>query len=260
MSTAPSQPPVISYEYPLNERVRMLLRLENLFGRFMHHASLEAPTDHHAALLALFDVFEVVYRTELKSDLAQELERQRQALGVWRHNPAVSAQMLDRVLNQIDHASARLLELTGKSGQHLRDNDWLMNIKQRTTIPGGVCEFDLPSYQYWLNQDADTRQRDLAAWMGPLLSIREAIAIVLKLLRETGKTSRQVARKGLFQQMLAGKVAQMVRVELAREYNCVPEISANKHALNIRFIVFAPNQRSKVAEADIEFDLAFCNL
>lgn len=260
MPIPPPHEPVISYEYPLNERVRTLLRLENLFDRFVHHATLDAAIEHHAALLTLFDVFEVVYRTELKSDLAQELERQRQALGVWRHNPAVSAEMLDRVLNQIDYASARLLQLTGKSGQHLRDNEWLMNIKQRTTIPGGVCEFDLPSYQYWLNRDVDTRQRDLAAWMGPLLPIREAIAIVLKLLREAGKASAHVARKGLFQQMLAGKVAQLVRVHLAREYDCVPEISANKHALNIRFIVFAPNQRSKVAEADVEFDLAFCNL
>lgn len=260
MPILPPQDPTIGYEYPLNERVRTLLRLEALYNRFMHHANLDGATEHHAALVTLFDVLEVVYRTELKSDLAQELERQRQALGVWRHNPAVSAEMLNRVLNQIDYASARLLELTGKSGQHLRDNEWLMNIKQRTTIPGGVCEFDVPSYRYWLNQDLNARQRDLGAWMGPLLPIREAIAIVLKLLREAGKASRHVAQKGLFQQMLAGRVAQLVRVHLAREYNCVPEISANKHALNIRFIVFAPNQRSKVAEDDIEFDLAFCNL
>ena len=97
MPIPPPHEPVISYEYPLNERVRTLLRLENLFDRFVHHATLDAAIEHHAALLTLFDVFEVVYRTELKSDLAQELERQRQALGVWRHNPAVSAEMLCRV-------------------------------------------------------------------------------------------------------------------------------------------------------------------
>ncbi len=28
-----------------------------------------------------------------------------------------------------------------------------MAIKQRTAIPGGVCEFDLPAYHWWLHQD-----------------------------------------------------------------------------------------------------------
>lgn len=37
-----------------------------------------------------------------------------------------------------------LFAQTGKVDVHLRDNDWLMTIKQRTVIPGGVCEFDLP--------------------------------------------------------------------------------------------------------------------
>jgi cell division protein ZapD len=43
--------------------------------------------------------------------------------------------------------------MAGKIGQHLRDNDWLMSIKSRASIPGGVCEFDLPSYHYWRHQD-----------------------------------------------------------------------------------------------------------
>ena len=56
-------------------------------------------------------------------------------------------------LADIDRASAALLAQTGKVGLHLRDNDWLMTIKQRTAIPGGVCEFDLPAYHYWLHSD-----------------------------------------------------------------------------------------------------------
>ena len=35
-----------------------------------------------------------------------------------------------------------------KTGQHLRENEWLMSIKNRTGIPGGACQFDLPSYHY----------------------------------------------------------------------------------------------------------------
>ena len=40
-----------------------------------------------------------------------------------------------------------------------------MGIKQRTSIPGGACEFDLPSYHYWLNQSAETRRGDIENWL-----------------------------------------------------------------------------------------------
>ena len=55
---------------------------------------------------------------------------------------------------------------------HLRENEWLMAIKQRAAIPGGVCEFDLPAYHYWLNKDASARQQDLAGWLEPFAPIR----------------------------------------------------------------------------------------
>jgi cell division protein ZapD len=251
---------VITYEYPLNERIRTLLRLEDLYERFAHYCRQNEPAEHHAALLVLFDVFEITYRTELKSDLAQELERQRQALEAWRANPAVSLEALEAVLRQINQTSTRLLEVAGKTGQHMRENEWLMTIKQRTTIPGGVCEFDLPSYHYWLAQDAETRRRDLAGWFGPFVPIRDALIIVLRLLREAGKPTIELARQGLYQQTLGGKTAPLLRLTLPREYGCVPEISANKYVLNIRFVAFSSNQKPKLAETDVEFELQFCSL
>jgi cell division protein ZapD len=41
---------------------------------------------------------------------------------------------------------------------------------------------------------------------------------------------------------------------------CVPEISANKYALNIRFIGVTGMDRGAVYDHDVEFELAFCNL
>jgi cell division protein ZapD len=61
---------VITYEYPLNERIRTLMRLENLFGRANHFlVNEEDSRDHHAALLTLFEILEVASRADLKSDL-----------------------------------------------------------------------------------------------------------------------------------------------------------------------------------------------
>ena len=249
---------MISYEYPLSERIRTLLRLEDLYQRLDYFLSKNEALQHHVALLLIFEIFEVASRADLKSDLLQELERQKQSLEPLRGNPDISEEALDNVLRQIDQSSSQLYQVSGKIGQDLRDNEWLMSIKQRTNIPGGICEFDLPSYHYWLHQDPQQQRRDLETWVAPFLPLREAIDIVLKILRSSGKTTAEVAYQGVYQQMMAGRVAQMIHIQLAHE--CVPEISANKYALNIRFTTQEGVQRPKAAETDVEFELTFCNL
>ena len=44
--------------------------------------------EHHAALLSLFEILDVAGRADLKSELMQELERQKQTLSALRSNPA----------------------------------------------------------------------------------------------------------------------------------------------------------------------------
>lgn len=251
---------MISYDYPLNERIRTLLRLEDLFGKVAFFSDQSHGIEHHSALLSLFEIVEVASRADLKADLLQELERQRHGLEALRDNPAISEDALDDILLDITTTAASLHELSGKVGQHIRDNEWLMSIKQRTSIPGGVCEFDLPSYHYWLSQNETLRRQDLNEWLKPMLPIYDGLRIVLRLLRDSGKTSRQMAPQGSFQQMLGGRLAQLLRISLSSDLPCFPEVSANKYAINIRFISLAGTERPRVFEADVEFDLTFCAL
>ncbi|MBM3341144.1 MAG: cell division protein ZapD [Betaproteobacteria bacterium] len=251
---------MISYEYPLSERVRTLLRFEDLYERVEYFLAKPDAHEHHAALVSVFEILEVASRADLKSDLLQELERQKHVLESLRENPDVSEAALNDILARVDQSSSQLFQASGKVGQELRDNDWLMSIKQRTSIPGGVCEFDLPSYHFWLQQNSEQRRHDLQQWLMPFTPIREAVVVVLRLLRESSKSTTLVARQGLYQQMMAGRVAQMLRIRLSRNYQCVPEISANKYALNIRFTSADGGQRPKVVDTDVEFELTFCNL
>jgi cell division protein ZapD len=251
---------VITYEYPFNERIRTLLRLEDLFDRARHFLDRQDALDHHAVLLTLFEILEVAGRADLKSDLLQELERQKQVLLSFRNNPEISEEVLNQVIAEIEQASSALFNMTGKIGQYLRENEWLMSIKQRTGIPGGVCEFDLPSYHYWLHRDSGSRSFDLHGWINPLYPIRDASAIVLRLLRESGKPSKIVAQQGLFQQMLGGRVVQMVGIRLPQDSEFIPEISANKYALNIRFSIFGDDARPHTSNSNVEFELTLCNL
>jgi cell division protein ZapD len=52
----------------------------------------------------------------------------------------------------------------------------------------------------------------------------------------------------------------MVRISLKLHAPFVPEISANKYALNIRYIRPESDQRPRQCDDDIEFDMVFCNL
>lgn len=251
---------VISYEYPLSERIRTLLRLEDLFRKIAHFGGSEAPPDHHVAILTLFEILEVASRADLKVDLVQELERQRQILLSFRNNPEISEEALAGALYEIEQASTALLSMAGKIGQYLRENEWLMSIRSRAAIPGGVCQFDLPSYHFWLNRDSAERRHDLDAWVQPMTPIRDGIDIVMRLLRSSGRPEHQRARSGTYQLTMAGRMAQMLRVRVPRSEAVVPEISANKYALNIRFMLPETVARPRVAERDIPFELTFCTL
>lgn len=251
---------MITYEFPLNERVRTMLRLEDLFGRVRHFIERDTGKDHHAAIDVLFELIEVVGRADLKSDLVQEMDRQKRMLMALRDNPEVSEDALNAVLDKIEQSSESLLAITGKVGQHLRENEWLMSIKQRASIPGGTCEFDLPSYHYWQQQDADTRRSYLNEWMEPLQPIRRGLSIVLKMLRESGKEHHFTAHHGNFQQMQGGRMAQMMRIILDDKLPCIPEVSANKYALSIRFIAADYAAKTTLFDQDVEFDLIFCSL
>ena len=250
---------MISYEFPLNERIRTLLRMEALYERVRFFTSKDQPLEHHAALLSLFEILDVAGRADLKSEMMQELERQKQTLSALRSNPAISETALSGILADIDRAVSDLFQTSGKTGQELRENDWLMGIKQRSAIPGGVCEFDLPSYHYWLHHSPQTRRQDLESWLAPFLAMEDGVGIILRILRESGRTSQQLGTQGIYQQMMGGRVAQLIRLRLDDTYDCVPEVSANKYALNIRFTLAGDVQR-RVAQLDIPFELTFCNL
>ena len=251
---------MIDFEYPLNERIRTLLRLEYLFARIGHFRGGDTGADHHFVLLSIFELLEVASRADFKVDLVQELERQRQTLLAFRDNPEISEEALSGALYEIEQASSGLLSVPGKIGHYLRENDWLMGIRSRAAIPGGACQFDLPSYHYWQSREAEARRKDLDGWLRPLLPIRDSVVIVLRLLRASGHPEMQRASAGMFQLSMGGRKMQMVRVGVARQAHAVPEISANKYVLNVRFMTPETTGRPRQCDGDIDFQLTLCNL
>lgn len=250
---------MITYEYPFNERIRTLLRLEDLYEKFVFFLQQEHPLQHHVALSTIFEMLEVAGRADLKSDLLQELERQKQTLLGFKSNPNVLSDRLDEVLADIDRSSAALMAAQGKAGQNIRENEWLMSIRGRTIIPGGASEFDLPSYYAWQNDSAQQRYKDIKSWFAPLAPLFDAIGVVLRLLRESGRSTKMIAQAGSHQQMLQGKVYQMLRLTIDETLGAIPEISANKYMLWVRFTSQGGDMKPKSFENDVPFELTLCN-
>ena len=81
---------------------------------------------------------------------------------------------------------------------------------------------------------------------------------VLKLLRETAHRSNQVAAQGAFQQMLQGRTYALLQVRVDGALNAIPEISANKYMLWIRFTTQDREPKPRSMDRDVAFELALC--
>ena len=160
---------MILYEYPLHERVRTYLRIEHLSLRLRQLVARVDALDHHFALVTLFEILDVAARADLKSDLLKDLDRQKHALEAYRGNPAIAEDALEGVIQDLSHCFETLNSQSGKAGQSLAENDWLMSIRSRISIPGGTCEFDLPAYYAWQHKTGVKRQEELSQWIASLM-------------------------------------------------------------------------------------------
>ena len=251
---------MITYEYPFNESIRTMLRLEHLFERLSQLIDRDAALDHHFALATIFEVMDVASRADLKSDLLKELERHKAQLQGYRGNPHISEAALDEVIGRIDRAFSGLNLLQGKAGQALTTNDWLMSIRSRINIPGGTCEFDLPAYYAWQQHEAPHRRADLQGWASTLMPLAEALHVLLNLLRDSGAPQRVIAAAGQFQQRLPeGKSYHLLRLRIDGSNGLVPEISGHRLLVSVRMMRADAEGRLKNAADDTSFELTLCS-
>lgn len=251
---------MVLYEYPFNESIRTMLRLEHLFDRLGELIARSSALDHHFALATIFEIMDVAARADLKSDLLKELERHKAVLNGYRGNPHISEKVLDEVIGRIDHSFAALNSLQGKAGQALTSNDWLMSIRSRISIPGGTCEFDLPAYYAWQQHDADRRRADLNAWAATLMPLAEALHVLLGLLRDSGTPQRMHAPGGQYQQRLSeGKTFHLLRLRMDGSSGLVPEISGHRLLVSVRMMRPDAEGRLKPASVDTDFELTLCS-
>jgi cell division protein ZapD len=252
--------PVILYEYPFNERIRTYLRLEHLFHRLQVLVDRDDARDHHYALVTLFEIMDVGARADLKSDVLRDLDKHRQQFQNFRGNPQIDQRVLEESIDKFEQHFSALNAISGKAGQSLTENEWLMSIRSRSGIPGGTCSFDLPSYFAWQQQQPTPRRDSLQQWVRPLLPLAGSIALLLQMLRDSGTPQKVVAPNGVFQQNLPqGRTFNLLRLSVNKHSGFIPEISGNRLMVSVRFMRMDERQHLTPAGSDFSFEMALCS-
>ncbi len=252
---------MILYEYPFNERIRTYLRLEHLLRRLGELIASDSSLLHHYALVTIFETMDVASRADLKSDLLRDLDKNKTLLNSYRGNPAISETALNEAIEQLEHSFSTLTTTPGKAGQALVENEWLMSIRSRVTIPGGTCEFDLPSYFAWRHHPPAARRADIERWAATLSPLAEAIHLLLRLLRQSDMPCKAIATNGQFQMSLPqqGRCFQLLRLCIDEKDGMIPEISGNRIMMSVRFMYQdGSDDRLHATTKDVPFEMTLC--
>ena len=242
--------------------MRAFLRLEHLFNQAEDLRARDDPWSSRAALDALIDILALVGRIDLKTELIKELERQLGALQSLQSSPHIDVERLREVVGRIRATLEALRGADGTFGQPLKTNELMNAVRQRNTIPAGTCDFDLPTFRFWLSKPAAHRNGDLQRWLGAFRLVRDAVNLSLSLVRSSASATQETAPGGFFQKTLdTSHPCSLVRVIVSQELPCFTEISAGKHRFTVRFME-QPSAESRPAQSgdDIEFKLACCGL
>ena len=249
-----------TYDFPLNERIRVFMRLEQLFHQLTHFMAGSSVCDKRAAIDSLLDILTIFSRSDLKSELIKEMDRHAKVLGQLTHSQDVDKTKLQSILAELSQASRNLYNTNGKVGSSVMESGLFQSISQRSAIPGGSCSFDLPAFHYWLEHDKLEQQQDLLQWTQPFKDIRIAIDLILGHIRQSCSPRQEIAQAGFFQLALdLAHPVQLLRVGVPASARCFAEISGGKHRFSIRFMKPSNDEnRPTQTQDDIAFTLSRC--
>jgi cell division protein ZapD len=244
----------------LNERIRTFMRLEYLFRQAGHHLEGRSEWDSRATLNSIIEIVDIFGNTNLKSEVLKELERHTSTLKRLSKNPGVDSDQLESLLATLSERIDGMHQINGQIAGKLKTSEFLISIRQRSSIPGGTCDFDLPAFHFWLQQPLRNRTQDLAGWLGNFDAIGQAIQLILSVTRDSTPLRPAIAEAGVYQQTLDPTMPyQLVRIELPAGLPCFAELSGGRHRFTARFMQFhTADDRARQTDQDVEFDLACC--
>ena len=252
----------LTYEQPLNERIRTFLRLEKLFQQFTFHVKHGSAWDNPIAIDAIMDILTFTTRSDIKLEVLKELERQHSRLERLTKRPQIDQSQLASLLEKQTILISRLQSNAGQLGQETQGAELLNAVRQKNSVPGPICDFDLPAFHYWLTRPESTRRELLQQWFSPFKVLEEAITMIMDVLRNSTDDTDETAAKGFFQKVIdTNQAVQLLHISVPATNECYPEISAGKHRFSVRFMINPnPFTRPEQFTEDVMFRLKICSV
>ncbi|MPV85487.1 cell division protein ZapD [Ostreibacterium oceani] len=251
------------YEQPLNERVRLLLRLEIIFLQAIRHKQARNQYETQMCLDALFALLNLTNRYELRSEILKELERIRSMLVQLLREENANAEKIDGTLIELQTCADILHGLDSKHIDRIRNIEFLNIIKQRNIHDTGSYLFEIPELQYWLLQAESHREKQIQKWLDDFMPFKRAIDFLLSLIRDSASPEVMIAENGIYLKTIDSRLHmhQLLRVRVDENYNVYPRISGGKHRFAIRFMEqIQADTRPKQTEKNVRFSLQTCVL
>lgn len=227
----------ITFEQPLNETIRLCLRLEHLFVQFHDQLSTLSASAHHLAMLSLLKLLGVIDRPDLKSKITQALSQHATTLAQLQQFSQVDQQQLSAILKQLDQCLSYFHGNHTKIGDILRSNSFLNQIYGHLNNPAGLCGFSSPAYALWQKKALTHQQQQLKEWMTSLDTLYQATQLILTLTRDSTDPKAIEVEDGFYhQQMDATLPTQLIRISIPLNLAVYPEMSVGRHHLSVRFL------------------------
>ena len=254
------QPAQAHYEQPVSERMRTFMRLEFLYRQMLYNSELETNWAARATVAGLLEIMAILSRGDVRSEVHKELDHQLDVLQRYHAQPGVDTGRLDTLIRNLIESRAEVDNIGTSFLQPLKESDFLNAIKNRSAIPGGTCEFDLPEYSHWLRQPHARRQQDLESWVGAIRPLCDAVLEALWLIRESAQPSDKLAINGMYQHSMQKDAhCRLLRINLPDDSTLYPEISGSQHRFTVRFLEWSTvDSRAVQTGHDVPFQLSIC--
>ncbi|MEW6981342.1 cell division protein ZapD [Colwelliaceae bacterium 6471] len=245
----------ILYEHPLNERIRNYLKLEQLFAQAKDCLQYEITSSQTIFFNALFAILDTLERNDIRGDLIKDLEKLEQNLVVWSKAPDIDTTALEDNLRQTVELVCKL-KGTSPTWWQLKEDKFLCSLKQRFAIQGGSSSFDLPQLQYWLHRPKEQTTADINHWLSLLDQIKNALALVLKFIRQRAEFETIHTESGFYQD--SGEGLLLLRIKIDKDEKYFPTVSGNRFRYSIRFMLPCETSGRRYSNHATVFKLARC--
>ena len=243
----------VLFEHPLNEKMRTWLRIEFLLQQLSVYPTITSHADALHFFRNIGDLLDVLERGEVRTDLMKELERQQRKLQSWAEVPGVDQERINTLRQQLKQLSSMLISAP-RIGQYLREDRLVGLVRQRLSIPGGCCSFDLPTLHIWLHMPQEYRDEQVSKWLSSLDPLSQSLVLILDLIRNSAAFRKQTSLNGFYQDN--GEDADLLRLRLDLASQLYPQISGHKSRFAIRFLPL--DSEHGIVPERFDFELACC--